>query len=288
MFSMTRHTPGPVASPPRLAAGLLERYSEEMRLRNYSPRSIKTYLSCVRVFLRTLGPVHPREVVSEQVRAFLLGVAERGSRSLVDQHVSALKFLYVTLYHRDPARFSIPRPRRESALPRVPAREEILAIADALENRKHRLVVLMLYATGLRVSEIVAAKVGDLELPRLLLHVRSGKGRKDRQTVVSELLVADLYWLVGPRAPEEPLFPSSRGGTWSARSVQHVVARAARRAGVEGVTCHSFRHAFATHLLEGGTQLRLIQGLLGHQSIVTTTRYTRMRSPGASSLLSPL
>jgi integrase/recombinase XerD len=118
---------------------------------------------------------------------------------------------------------------------------------------------------------------------------RAGKGRKDRLTVLSEVLVPELRWMMGERALDEPLFPSQLGGRWTVRSVQRVVEHAAVKARLrKHVTPHSLRHAFATHLLEGGTDLRFIQVLLGHARVETTTRYTRVRNPHLLRLRSPL
>jgi len=260
-----------------------------MRLRNYSFHTIKTYRCCLRVWLRWLSSKRPRDATADDMRSFLLGLIEEGrSRSLVDQYISALRLLYCELYGWDLARFDLARPRRERKLPRVPTRVEVLRMADAIENRRHRLALLLLYAAGLRVSELVGLDVGDIDCGRLLLHIRGAKGRKDRLTLLSEQLVGELEWLRGDRPPDAPLFVGRTKGRWSVRSVQHVVTRAARLAEVRGCTPHTLRHAFATHLLEGGTDLRHIQGLLGHANIQTTTRYTHMRSPGAVRLKSPL
>lgn len=261
-----------------------------MRLRNYSFHTIKTYKGCLRIWLRWLFPTLPREVTAQEMRVFLLGLVEVGrSRSLIDQHISALRFLYCELYGWDLDRFDVARPRRESKLPRVPTRDEVLRLADAIDNRRHRLAILLLYAGGLRVSELVQLDVGDVDSERLLLHIRGAKGRKDRITLLSETLVGEVAWLQSDRTDEAPLFVGRTRGRWSTRSVQHVVARAARLAGLRaGCTPHSLRHAFATHLLEGGTDLRHIQELLGHASIQTTTRYTHMRDPRSSRLRSPL
>lgn len=236
------------SEPRQLSPRLLERVQQELRLRNYSFRTIKTYRNCLRVWLSWLSPVRPREATSEQMRVFLLEMIEAGSsRSLVDQYISALRILYCELYGWDLDRFDLVRPRRERSLPRVPTRNEILRMADALENRRHRLAILLLYAAGLRVSELVHLDVGDLDLPRLLLHIRTAKGRKDRISLLSERLVEDLAWLRADREPDQPLFVGRTRGRWSTRSVQNVVARAARIAGVPGrVTPHILRHYAAS------------------------------------------
>jgi len=273
-----------------LSENLFERYRQEMRVRHYARKTIKEYTGCLRAYVRWLHPTVPREASAEQVRAYLLECLEQGrSRAYVDHAISALRFLYVDLYGWSKEAFRVRRPRREQALPDVPTRAEVLRMAEALTNRKHRLALLVLYGSGLRVSELVRARVRDADLDTLVLKVRDAKGRKDRLTVISSALVEDLHWIIGSRSPDAYLFPSNGGGRWTTRSVQKVVGGAAKKAGLDKhITPHSLRHAFATHLLERGTGLRYIQELLGHARIQTTARYTRMRDPHSQRIESPL
>lgn len=279
------HDPGRDLSPQ-----LFPRYEQELKLRHFAPQTIKAYTSCLRRFVAWLGPVHPRDARADRVRRYLLDLTELGmSRALVTQSVSALKFLYVRLYGWQPDAFDVPRPRSESKLPYVPTRDEVIAIADAAGNDRHRLAILTMYGSGLRLSEVIDATVDVVDLDRLILRVVQGKGRKDRLTVISPRLREPLAELMGRRPPHDPLFPTRAGTPWAPRSVQKFVRKAADAAGVQGhVTPHSFRHAFATHLLEAGTDLRVIQALLGHVDIRTTTRYAHMRDPNRLSILSPL
>ena len=260
-----------------------------LRLRNYRPNTIRTYVNALRAYVRWLDGTPVKAAGRDKVRTYLVFLFESGrSRSYVDQAISALKFLYVDLYgtvSRDD--FVLERPRREMTLPHVLSRGEVLRLADAISNRKHRLAVLVMYAAGLRVSELVSASVGDVDLERLTLHVRMAKGGRDRYTVLSEALCQDLEWLVRDRGPKDPLFPSRTGERLSARSIQKVVERAAAATGVEA-SCHTLRHSFATHLLEAGTDIRFIQDLLGHAKIETTTRYAHVRKPAALRIVSPL
>jgi len=269
---------------------LIPRFQQELRLRNYAERTVETYTSCLVRYVRWIHPDVPRTVDAEVPRSFLMNLVETGaSTTLVSQHVSALKFLYVQLYDWPEERLRIPRPRMGHRVPPVPSREEVLQLADATRSHTHRTAILLLYASGLRVSELVALNVGDVLLDDLLLRVREGKGDKDRLTIFSASLVPHLERLAGLRSRDEPLFLSARGDRWSQRSVQHVLQRARTRAGIESAyTPHSLRHAFATHLLEAGTSLRVIQGLLGHKHITTTTRYTHMTSPHRMKVSSPL
>lgn len=291
-----RRRAGPAQPEETVAAGgslsplLFTRYAQEMSLRHYATATIQAYSSCLRRFVRWLGAIHPRDADSPLIRGYLLGLFEVGaSRSLVAQTVSALQFLFIVLYGRDRAGFDVPRPRSESHLPFVPTREQVLQVAAAMQNERHRLAVLLMYCSGMRVSELIAVTVGDIDLERHIVRIRQSKGRKDRLSLLSERLDADLRSLTSGRPRREPLFESNAGGTWSTRTVQKFVRRAAERAQIPGrLTPHSLRHAFATHLLEAGTDLRVIQALLGHSDIRTTTRYTHMRDPHRFVIRSPL
>ena len=271
---------------------LVERVKQELRLRHYSRHTVRAYAAWVRAWGTWLGGrAAPRDAGWELVKAWLLTLTDAGiGRSALDQAISAVRFLYVDLYGRSPpGRLDICRPRREALLPRVLAREEVLRLAGAIANRKHRLALLMMYASGLRVSEVVALRVGDVDLSRLVVNVKRAKGKKDRTSVVSAAVRGELEAQMAGRAARDPLFPSEAGGHLSVRSIQHVVEAAAERAGLAGrVSCHVLRHSFATHLLENGTDIRFIQDLLGHARIETTTRYTHVRDPAKLAIASPL
>jgi site-specific recombinase XerD len=269
-----------------LSTDLLPRVREEMTLRNYAPRTIDTYVSCLKKYARAIGCV-PREATVEKIQSYLLGLAKEQSRPAVDQAISALKFLYVELYGWTDEAFAIERPRRQVRLPYVPSRDEVRRLLDAIENRRYQLAISMLYGSGLRISDIETACVGDFRLEDCTLRVPSGKGGRTRTTVVAPSLVPELQWMIAGRGRTEPLFVKSNGEPLTVRSVQQVVQRTARRLDIP-VTPHSFRHAFATHLLEAGTSLRVIQDLLGHARIETTTRYTRIQSPSVFAVRSPL
>jgi site-specific recombinase XerD len=276
--------------PPKLSTHLFDRYAQELRLRGYAPPTIKAYRNALRAWVRFLHPRIPRDATAHDVKTFLLHSLETGlSRAYLDQSISALRFLYVELYGWTADAFEIERPRREKTLPDVPSRDEILRLAEAIGNPKHRLAVLFLYATGCRVSELVRARIRDVDLEQCTFRVRAGKGRKDRITVLSDVLKEPLAEQIGTRAADDWLFAAAHGGRWTVRSVQRVVERGAVAAGLgRHVTPHSLRHAFATHLLESGTDLRFIQTLLGHVKIETTTRYTRVRNPRTLRIRSPL
>lgn len=273
-----------------LSTHLFTRYRQEMKLRHYSPATIKAYATCLRAYTRFVYPNLPRDAGAEDVRAFLLHSLEIGlSRAYLDQASSALRFLYIDLYRRSAMGFDVPRPRREQALPDVPTRDEVLRLAASLDNTRHRLGILLLYGCGLRVSELVRARVADIALDELTFRVRAGKGRKDRFTVLPEALVPELRALCADRPQQAPLLLARHGGPLTTRSVQHVLEKACLKAGIpKRITPHSLRHAFATHLLEGGTDLHVIQQVLGHARVETTRRYTHVANPNRLKIRSPL
>jgi site-specific recombinase XerD len=267
---------------------LLERYKEEMLLRNFSAATARVYVRCLRAYLKWLMPKHPRDAGTDEVRQFLRETIEAGkSRAYVDQLISAIAFLYVACYGRPRESLGVARPRREKYLPPVPTRAQVMALAAQPRSRHHRVAVLMMYAAGLRVGELVALEVRDVDVGALAVRVRCGKGKKDRITLLSARLEDDLAWLCADRPPTAPLFTNPEGRRLRTRTIQHVVERASKALGLP-FSCHSLRHAFATHLLENGTDLRVIQELLGHAKIETTVRYAHLRNPTALRIQSPL
>jgi integrase/recombinase XerD len=271
-----------------LSPHLLERYSQELQLRGYAPATVKAYLNALAGFVRWLLPLVPRDVGQEEVLAYLHALGTVASRTRVDQAVSALKLLFVELYGLED--FNVPRPRRKRFLPRLVEREDVLAMLDATDNRKHRVAMMLMYGSGLRVQEVCSLQVGDINLARRTVRVGRTKSRSGRYTILSGSSVPDVTGLVRGQPFHVPLLRSNRGGgQLTTRSVQKVVRVAATRAGVDGkVTPHCFRHSFATHLLERGTDIRYIQALLGHARIETTRRYAHARDPVTLSILSPL
>ena len=281
---------GALRADARLAA--LRRMREELTLRGYSPRTSKVYLNQAAGFLRAtaepperLGPAH--------VRRYLHHLFEdrRVSHSYVDQHVSALKFLFAHVLGRPLNDIDVPRPKRQRKLPTVLSRREVLAILDAVESRKHRAILCLVYSAGLRVGEVVRLRHADLDVHRRLIHIRQSKGRKDRYVPLSEVgLEAVRHYLRYRPTSGRWLFPGQRRGRHlSERTVQHVFARARGRAGIrKPATVHTLRHSYATHLHENGIGIRYIQALLGHRSSKTTEIYTHVSTTDLANVTSPL
>jgi site-specific recombinase XerD len=210
----------------------------------------------------------------------------------VNQVFNALRFLYVDLYEKPFVIGSLPRPRPEKKLPDVLNESEIRKLFAGVTNLKHRTILMLAYASGLRVSEVVRLRIEDFDGERGLIHIRGAKGKRDRFTVLPESLRGQLYayWKQYGLAKSGWLFPSEhRERHLTERSIQSVIQRAVKKVGIEKhVGMHTLRHSFATHLLEHGTDLRYIQELLGHQSVKTTEIYTHVSKREIGRIRSPL
>jgi len=272
--------------------GLFETVRQEMRLRNYSLKTIKAYKSCLRTFTRYFSPRHPRDLTGADIRKYLLHLiqTERHAASTVNQVLNAIRFLYVELYKRPMMLGNIPRPQKESKLPVVLSPNEVLSILGAVDNLKQRTILMLIYSAGLRVGEVVRLKIPDIDSDRKMIHLRGAKGKKDRYTLLADSVVQELGDYYKKYRPEEFVFEGGNGRRhYSERSVQHIFHRAVRVAGIrKNVSVHSLRHSFATHLLEGGTDLRYIQELLGHDSSRTTEIYTHVSNKSLGRIISPL
>jgi integrase/recombinase XerD len=272
---------------------LRERMAVDLRLRGMSPVTQRMYLGCVERFVAYHRRA-PAALGETEVRAFLNHlVCERGvSRSTHGVYVAALHFLYRVTLDRPAVVQHIPYPRRaRERLPEILSPGEVAQLLTAVRSLKHRAMLMIAYGAGLRVSELCGLVPTDIASQRMLIRVRAGKGDKDRYVMLSPRLLATLraYWLQRP--PHGPyLFPSPRPGQpLSRKAIWHVLRRAARRARLrKRVTPHTLRHCFATHLLEAGTDIRVIQVLLGHRSLRTTARYVMVSRQQVGTVQSPL
>ena len=269
---------------------LRQRMLEDLRVRNYSPRTQEIYIAQVARFARHFGK-SPDQLGPEEVRAYQLHLIGRGvSWSAFNQTVCALRFLYRITLDRSWAIERLPYARQPRRLPIVLSSEEVAAVLEAVQNAKYRAVLMTIYATGLRISETVNLRVEDIDSQRKLIRVRQGKGSKDRVVMLSPVLLDHLraYRRVERRSPW--VFPGKQvDQPLSASAVERVCRRAGRRVGIrKRVTPHLLRHTFATHLLEAGGNLRLIQTLLGHRSVRTTQLYTHVTTARIRSTQAPL
>ena len=276
-------------SVPNLSA--YEKFRDMLVLKGYSANNIRNYSNEFHQLLRVLGNKPADTLNKEQLLSYLLWLLkEKGcSETQVHTAVNAIKFYYEQVLGRDKELYDLPRPKKAFTLPDILAEEEIVELIHAIPNIKHRSMIMIAYSAGLRVSEIVKLRITDIDSKRMMIHLRAAKGKKDRMVTLSKKILAVLreYFLL--YKPRIYLFEGQNGGEYSVRSVQKIVQDAKIRAGITkkgGV--HSLRHSYATHLLEAGTDIRIIQELLGHNSIKTTMLYTHVANKIMSKIESPL
>ena len=267
---------------------------EELQRRNYSDGTIRHYLRTVEEFARHFGK-SPDKLGLEHLRtyqAYLLRQRKLSVGSVVN-HVAALRFLYVRTLRRQEFREFLPYPRERQRLPGILSKEEVTRLIDSSGNLFRRTLLMVLYGTGMRRSEVAHLKVHDIDSQRMILRVVDGKGHKDRDLPLSQTLLETLraYWRW--RKPQEYLFPSRYSSEpdqpISDKAVWLACNQAAQQAGIrKRVTPHTLRHSWATHLLEGGTDLRTIQILLGHVDLKTTAKYLHLSQSHLQQLHNPL
>ncbi len=248
---------------------------DEMLARNYSVRTRKTYIGYIRRFLKETGTA-PANLQTEHIRTFLANLSLRELSSATLRQATAALVFFLRYGCRTQHRIRLPYPKRDQKLPSVLSTDEVLSIINAARNQKHRLLLAVTYSAGLRVSEAVQLRPADLDFARGTLVVRQGKGKKDRHSLLSPSIAELLKFYV--RNPASPwLFPGQNPKKHlSIRSAEKIFENSKRAALIQkDVSIHALRHAFATHLLENGTDLRYIQTLLGHKSSRTTEIYAR-------------
>jgi|TARA_B100001971_G_scaffold203645_1_gene218796 site-specific recombinase XerD len=258
---------------------------EDLRIRNYSDRTIPLYVNRVAKFAQYFGR-SPHLLGPAEIRQYQVFLTKKKNRSWSEfkQTVCALRFFYRVCLNQEWIIEHIPFPRPEKKLPVILSLQEIDRFFEGIGNLKHRTLLLTIYATGLRISEALHLHLEDIDSARRLVRVRQGKGHKDRYVPLSETLLRQLrtYWKEDRPGPW--LFPGADSQRpLGVRSVQRVCQRAAAKAALsKGVTPHRLRHCFATHLLEAGTDLKTIQVLLGHRSLSTTSVYLHVAAASTS------
>jgi site-specific recombinase XerD len=262
---------------------------EEMKLRNFSPRTQQSYLAAVIGLVKHCRR-SPDQLTQEEIRAYLLHLQERGlSPSSRNVAISGMKFFYHQMLGWNEKQLFIAPRKRSWQLPEVLGQHEVERLLLAATKQRDRCLLMTAYATGLRVSELVRLKVGAIDSERMMVRVEQGKGRKDRYTILSQRLLTELrsYWKEH-RSPIY-LFPNRKGGPISIDYAQRIYNLAKLRAGIQkGHGIHTLRHCFATHLLEAGVDLRTIQTLLGHNSMASTERYLQIRQHKITTTTNPL
>jgi integrase/recombinase XerD len=279
------------AALPYFASRQASKMMEQMQLRIFSSNTIRSYTAAFMQFESYFyGKKQVADITKPEIEAFLLHQIQhhQAGTDHIRTLINAIKFYYEQVLRLPKQMYDLPRPQKLQRNPVVLSEYEIERLFNAVTNSKHKVILFTGYAAGLRVSEIVHLRIADIDSQRMQISVKQSKGKKDRMVMLSEKLLAVLRIYVKQYKPKDYLFEGLKGGMYSIRSVQFIFAEAKQKARIlkKGNT-HLLRHSFATHLLESGTDIRIIQELLGHNSPVTTMQYTHVSKREINKVASP-
>ncbi|PIN91016.1 integrase [Candidatus Pacearchaeota archaeon CG10_big_fil_rev_8_21_14_0_10_32_14] len=266
----------------------LKKLEVELKIAKNSPYTLRNYLQ-INSSLLNFSKKDPSSINEEDIKLYLSEKLSDKASSSTILFLSAIRYAYTNILEVDPT-IKLKRPKREKRLPTVLSKDEIRKLFDALESKKSKLMISLMYACGLRVSELTSLKVNDFSFDEKIGHVRQAKGKKDRIFNIPNFLSKDLIKLANIQKEnhQEYLF-SGPNGKLSSRNLQKIVSRASHKAGIQkDVHPHTLRHSFATHLLENGVDIRNIQVLLGHSSISTTELYAHVSKEQIKTIKSPI
>lgn len=265
----------------------LSKTIRELKLRNYSPKTIKTYLIYLESYFQYKKSNWER-LEEENIKDFLLLLKEKNkSPQTINLYLNSIKFFYNQVL-KNYQKINLKFAKRSKKLPVVLSREEIKNIIYNTTNNKHRLMIALSYGSGLRVSEIVSLKIKDLNLEELYLHLKGAKGMKDRITISPEKIVDEIKNIIAGKSNNDYVFESERDGKLTTATAQKVFTKSLQKSKItKPATFHSLCHNFATHLLENGVDVRYVQELLGHSNIRTTQIYTQVTNPALKKIKSP-
>jgi integrase/recombinase XerD len=269
-----------------------DRMAEDLRLKNYATGTQTQYLRCAERFIDFFDRP-PSRLSEANIRKFFVNLTDKKKASLasIKMHVASVRFLYSVTLHQPKKVENLLLPKVPHPLPDILSGAEVGHLLEAVESPKHRVILMTAYAAGMRIGEACSLRTGDIDSKRMVIHVRDGKRGKDRYVMLSPVLLCALreYWRqFRPTGAE--LFPGDKPETCiGSGAVRGAMKQALNKAGIKKrVTPHSLRHAFATHLLEDGADIRVIQELLGHGSIRSTARYTHVSTNHIAKQKSPL
>ena len=274
--------------------GLVNRLVEDLQLRNYSSCTQKAYGWCVGTFLNHYKNLKMSKLSQDQVRKYQVYLTKQKAVSLCyyKQMFAAIKFFYRVTLEQEWDVKRLPYKRKEMQLPVVLDKEEVLDLLKVTTNLKHRAILMTIYSCGLRLNEVRYLEIKDIDGKRMMIHVRKGKGNRDRYVMLSKRLhkVLRKYWAMTVPHPQRWLFPGKNPEQPVSRTtIQTIFTKARKKAGItKRASVHTLRHSFATHLLEDGTNLIVIQRLLGHRSLRSTLIYVHVARNLITSAVSPL
>ena len=270
----------------------LTKMRQQLQLKGYSLATQRTYLNEMSCFLKMIKNHNADDFSTQRVKDYLqyCYVQLQLSESTLHSRMNALKFYYEQVLKKEQFFFEIPRPKKQFILPKVISREKIIKSLFAIQNIKHKTILLLAYSAGLRISEVVQLKIENIDSHRMLIFVERAKGKKDRVVPLSKTILELLRHYYKTYKPKKWLFEGQEKGMhYSVRSAQIIFKEACKNEDFPvKISFHSLRHSYATHLLDDGTDIKYIQNLLGHNDIKTTLRYLHVTNNDIGKIESPL
>lgn len=275
-------------------AHVIPAMEQQLKLKAYSPSTIKTYLGEMTQLLTILNTIPADDLTPEHLKRYLIHCYEKLklTENTLHSRINAMKFYYEQVLGREKFFWEIPRPKKQLQLPRFFSQQDIVAIIKTTKNIKHKVMLMLAYSAGLRVSEVVSMKTSNIDESRMSILIEQAKGKKDRMVTLSPVLLVMLREYIKEYEPDPKgylfagQFPNE---PYSTRSMQIILAAAKEKAGIiKPGSVHALRHSFATHLLDKGTDVTLIMKLLGHNDIKTTLRYLHITNRDMLQIISPL
>ncbi|GAA4826787.1 integrase [Marinicella pacifica] len=269
---------------------IISRFVRQARIENYSEATVKNYVSALRLFLDYVSKSQVEKISDDDIHGYLYYCKreKKYAYSSMKQVLATIRFLYAKVFHRPVSDALDIKLRKPVYLPSVLSSKDISKLIKVTDNLKHKTILLLIYSGGLRLSELLNLKVGDIDSQSMRIHVRQAKGKKDRYIMLSENVLTMLRSYYTKYKPSDYLVEGQKGGKYSPTSVQSVFKTALKKSGIKkSATVHSLRHSFATHLLDEGTDIRYIQELLGHKRLETTQIYTHVSSHSINKIKSP-
>ena len=265
-------------------------YIRKLRLKRYSLSTIQVYSCCFDHFINYFGEEVLPNLSASEIHDYLLQkIVPKYSKSTQNQYINAIKFYYEKVMGKQKMTFQIDRPFKDQYLPVVLDQKEVEKLLNTIKNLKHRSIITLLYAAGLRIGEALNLKLLNINSHRMVIEVQNPKGNKDRIVPLRPPLLKLLRQYFKIYRPKKYLFEGANSNRYSASSVRKVIKKACQAAGIrKKVTAHTFRHSYATHLLEMGIDLRYIQTLPGHNSVKTTEIYTHVSTKVIGNIKSPI
>ena len=269
--------------------GYITQYEKRLKIKRYAKSTTKTYISQIKMFLSFFRK-DAKSISISEIEMYIRKCVEQDKISFSTQKaiLGTIKLFYKLVFDKDIAIEYLYPSRQEYKLPNVLSQKEVKTLLENISNIKHKALLSLIYSSGLRISELLNLKIQDIDSDRMRIYIKGSKNNRDREVMLSEKILELLRKYFREYKSKEYLFEGQKGGAYSARSVQEILKKALKKAGIKKhATVHTLRHSFATHLIENGTDIRIVQELLGHKNIKTTQIYTHITDQTKRKIKSP-